>query len=572
MKKLAMLTVKGAIALVPKVVRNKLKTNHKLTELYSRSLQRSGLFYGIPSKKKRAGLYRNYLKHQEKALKNLVRVNDELGSLNIVILGNDDIERTLLNLASLNIGNAQTTIVAKEASCNDVQSVSNLNTAVKSLPNAGYTFFLNSGDTLPPKSVELMMEKRAKSGITYCDTDFETVRGQRISPHFLPAWNPDLQLSSAYVSTGVLVKNTLLKDSVFRAETIAGMVSEIWLRNKEISVVHVPFTLLHRRQDRHVETEIERLEDIGEVLRVYSDATPELDKNLVVNHIHWPIVSEPFVSLIIPTKNGKTLVKACIESILNKTSYQNFEILLIDNGSDDKDSLEYFEHLSLHPKIQVLQYPGEFNYSAINNFGAKHVSENSSIIGLINNDIEVINSAWLTDMVSHALRDDVGCVGAKLIYSDGRIQHAGVILGYGGGAGHAHKYFPRSHHGYMKRLVATQNFSAVTAACLLVKRSLFNVVEGLNETDLAVAFNDVDFCLRVLQTGVRNVYCAEAELYHHESISRGHDHAPEKAARFNRELSYLKKSWADYISSDPAYSPNLTLRRENFSIKSKDEF
>lgn len=567
-----MLTVKGAITLVPRAVRNKLKKNHKLTEFYSRSLQRSGLFYGIPSKKKQAALYRDYLKHQERKLKNLGRVNDKPSDLYIVILGNKDIERTLLNLASLNFGNTKTTIVAKKATCNDCQSVSNLKTAVKSLPNAGYTFFLNSGDTLTPQSIELMMAMRAKSGVTYCDTDFETVKGQRISPNFLPAWNPDLQLSSAYVSTGVLIDNTLLKKSVFRAETIAGMVSEIWLRNKELSVVHLPFTLLHRRQDRHLEAEIERLEDIGEVLKVCSDATCQLDKSLVINQIHWPIVSEPLVSLIIPTKNGKALVKASIESILNKTTYQNFEILLIDNGSDDEESLEYFEHLSLHPKIRVLKYPGEFNYSAINNFGAQHVSENSSIIGLINNDIEVISSAWLTNMVSHALRDDVGCVGAKLIYSDGRIQHAGVILGYGGGAGHAHKYFPRAHPGYMKRLVATQNFSAVTAACLLVKRPLFDVVEGLNETDLAVAFNDVDFCLRVSQTGVRNVYCAEAELYHHESISRGHDHAPEKAARFNRELTYLKRSWADYISNDPAYSPNLTLRRENFSIKSKDEF
>ena len=175
-------------------------------------------------------------------------------------------------------------------------------------------------------------------------------------------------------------------------------------------------------------------------------------------------------------------------------------------------------------------------------------------------------------MVGHALRDDVGCVGAKLLYSDGRIQHAGVVLGYGGGAGHAHKYFPRYHPGYMKRLIATQNYSAVTAACLLVKKSLFLDVGGLNDKDLTVAFNDVDFCLRIKETGVRNVYCAEAELYHHESVSRGLDHAPEKAARFNRELEYLKKQWGKYIEHDPAYSPNLTLTRENFSIKAKEEF
>ncbi len=202
----------------------------------------------------------------------------------------------------------------------------------------------------------------------------------------------------------------------------------------------------------------------------------------------------------------------------------------------------------------------------------QHACDKSTIIGLINNDIEVIDPNWLSAMVGYASREDVGCVGAKLLYSDGRIQHAGVVMGYGGGAGHAHKYFPRYHPGYIKRLIATQNYSAVTAACLLVKKSLFTKVGGLNEKDLTVAFNDVDFCLKVQETGVRNVYCAEAELYHHESVSRGTDHAPEKAARFNRELQYLKAKWGKYIEHDPAYSPNLTLMRENFSVKTKEEF
>lgn len=301
-------------------------------------------------------------------------------------------------------------------------------------------------------------------------------------------------------------------------------------------------------------------------------AIPSYNEDLAVNTIQWPVESEPLVSLIIPTKNGKALVKACIESILEKTVYQNYEILLIDNGSDEKESLDYFSELDKHSKIRVLRYPGEFNYSAINNFGAQHACNDSTVIGLINNDIEVINPHWLTSMVGHAMRSDVGCVGAKLLYSDGRIQHAGVVLGYGGGAGHAHKYFPRYHPGYMKRLIATQNYSAVTAACLLVRKSLFVEVGGLNEKDLTVAFNDVDFCLRVKELGVRNIYCAEAELYHHESVSRGLDHAPAKAARFNRELEYLKVQWKNYIEHDPAYSPNLTLLRENFSIKAKEEF
>jgi len=260
------------------------------------------------------------------------------------------------------------------------------------------------------------------------------------------------------------------------------------------------------------------------------------------------------------------LVKACIESILEKTAYLNYEILLIDNGSDEKESIEYFSYLDTLEKVRVLQYPAPFNYSAINNFGVEHAK--GSILGLVNNDIEVISPDWLTYMVGHVERESVGCVGAKLLYSDTRIQHAGVVLGYGGGAGHAHKNFPRFHSGYLKRIVATNNYSAVTAACLLVKRAHFNAVNGLNEKELSVAFNDVDFCLKVKGLGVNNVYCAEAELFHHESVSRGLDISPEKAARFKRELAYLQTTWSDFIENDPAYNPNLTLKRENFSIKS----
>ena len=214
--------------------------------------------------------------------------------------------------------------------------------------------------------------------------------------------------------------------------------------------------------------------------------------------------------------------------------------------------------------VTVLKYPYPFNYSAINNFAVKHAK--GDIIGLVNNDIEVISPDWLGDMVGHAQRDDIGCVGGKLLYADGRVQHAGVVMGYGGGAGHAHKYFPRYHPGYLNRLAATGNFSAVTAACLLVKKRDYLAVGGLNEENLTVAFNDVDFCLKVLELGRRNLYCAEAELYHHESASRGLEDTQEKLQRFQSELDYLCTQWASYISHDPAYNPNLTLRRENFSI------
>ncbi|XQF91263.1 glycosyltransferase family 2 protein [Pseudoalteromonas espejiana] len=244
-------------------------------------------------------------------------------------------------------------------------------------------------------------------------------------------------------------------------------------------------------------------------------------------------------------------------------------MLLVDNNSDDSESIHYFNKLNEHPKITLLSYDKPFNYSAINNFAAKRA--NGEVLALVNNDIEVINPDWLLNMVSHVMRDDIGCVGAKLLYSDNRIQHAGVVMGYGGGAGHGHKYFPSDHYGYMNRLIASQNYSAVTAACLLVTTDDFWAVEGLNEESLAIAFNDVDLCLKVQQLGRRNLYCAEAVLYHHESVSRGHEDTPEKVLRFKSELDYLQARWYEVIKADPAYNPNLTLKRENFAIKSIQE-
>lgn len=570
MKKLAMLTVKGAVGLVPKVVRNKLKSNHKLTEFYSRSLQRSGLFYGFPSEKKRMALYETYLKQQAQYLHELTSVDQSYSKIHVLIFGVKSLSVTLDSLTHAGVKHEHICVVGENAVDESVQCALTIAEAVGDLADATRLMLLNSGDTITKKSLEVFLKCDSDADISYCDTDKINAKGRRVSPHFLPDWNPDLQLSTGYVFTGVMCNAALMKKSKVTSVTIAGLVSELWVKIPKLSVEHIPYTLIHRLSNK--KRTGESLADIRAVIESSTPATSSYNDELAVNTIQWSVEAEPLVTLIIPTKNGKALVKACIESILEKTVYQNYEILLIDNGSDEKESVDYFAELDKHAKIRVLRYPREFNYSAINNFGVQHACSNSAVVGLINNDIEVINPYWLTSMVGHAMRNDVGCVGAKLLYSDGRIQHAGVVLGYGGGAGHAHKYFPRYHPGYMKRLIATQNYSAVTAACLLVKKSLFTEVGGLNERDLTVAFNDVDFCLRVKETGVRNVYCAEAELYHHESVSRGLDHAPEKAARFNRELIYLKKQWGKYIEHDPAYSPNLTLLRENFSIKAKEEF
>ncbi|WP_256749444.1 glycosyltransferase [Mesorhizobium sp. Mes31] len=273
---------------------------------------------------------------------------------------------------------------------------------------------------------------------------------------------------------------------------------------------------------------------------------------------------QPLVSLIVPTRDKVELLRRCVESIREKTTYRNYEIVVVDNGSVEEETLAYFSELKKAKNVRVLRYDKPFNYSAINNFAVGKAK--GSIIGLVNNDIEVISPDWLTEMVSWAVQPDVGCVGAKLYYGNDTIQHGGVIVGLGGVANHSHKHFPRHHPGYFCRLKVLQNLSAVTAACLLIRKSLFQEVGGLNEVDLTVAFNDVDLCLKVQEAGYSNVWTPYAELYHLESVSRGVEDAPEKMARFNSEIAYMQRRWKKIIERDPFYSPNLTKAREDFSL------
>jgi GT2 family glycosyltransferase len=251
-------------------------------------------------------------------------------------------------------------------------------------------------------------------------------------------------------------------------------------------------------------------------------------------------------------------------SILEKTTYPNYEILIIDNGSDDPATLEYFAAIASDTRVRIIRDDRPFNFSALNNAAVRQAE--GVVIGLINDDIEVIAPEWLSEMVSLALQPAIGAVGARLLYPNDTLQHGGVILGLGGVAGHSHKHLPRHHHGYCCRAALVQGFSAVTAACLVIRKAVYEEVGGLNETDLAIAFNDVDFCLRVREAGYRNVWTPYAELYHHESASRGRDSTRAKQTRFAREIAYMKSRWASLLLNDPAYSPNLTLNREDFSL------
>jgi GT2 family glycosyltransferase len=276
----------------------------------------------------------------------------------------------------------------------------------------------------------------------------------------------------------------------------------------------------------------------------------------------------PSVEIIIPTRDKIELLKTCIDSILERTAYSNYHITIIDNGSTEPISHKQFDEWMKHALISIMRDDSPFNFSRLNNRAVYSCS--SQYVCLLNNDIEIITPEWLDEMVSVALRPCVGCVGARLWYPDGKLQHGGVVLGIGGVAGHAHKYLRRGEVGYFGRAVSLQAFSCVTGAALLVKKSIYEEVGGLDE-GLPVAFNDVDFCLRVMQAGYRNVWTPYAEMYHYESASRGHEDDSEKIKRFHNEIHFMSNRWGDMLLNDPYYSPNLTRVHEDFSYANMSE-
>lgn len=279
--------------------------------------------------------------------------------------------------------------------------------------------------------------------------------------------------------------------------------------------------------------------------------------------IDYRVTGEAMVSIIIPNKDQAEMLTRCIDSIYGKTAYRNFEVLIVENNSTSREIFETYERLeSEHENLHVLKWERPFNYSRINNFAARHAK--GDMLLLLNNDIEIINEDWLTEMVSLCRQKEVGIVGAMLYYPNDTIQHAGVITGLGGYAGHSHKYHPRGRSGYMFRLSCVQDLSCVTAACMLVRKEVYEAANGLDE-DFTVAFNDVDFCLRVRDMGWHVLWTPYAECYHYESISRGSDTSGEKKERFEGERKRLKDRFGDALTNDPFYNPNLTLDMEDFS-------
>jgi O-antigen biosynthesis protein len=383
-----------------------------------------------------------------------------------------------------------------------------------------------------------------KCDIIFTDSDkLFAPNFERAAPDFKPDWNLDLFLSTGssqnYTQDLCFFKADLVRE-LGGFDCGFELISRALTRVESPCIHHIPKVLVHVRQ---VETGAETA-----LLQKMQYALP---------------TAPPLVSLIIPTKNNVALLRQCIDSILSKTSYPNYEILVVDNGSDQPETLDYLKTLTTIPRIRVIRDNYAFNYSALNNYAVTFAR--GEVLALVNDDIEVASVDWLTEMVGHALRPGVGAVGARLWYPDQTLQHAGMVL-VGGVARHVHKHLPAGQAGFNRRAVLTQNFSAVTGACLIVKKELFEQVGGLNDQELAIGFNDVDLCLKLVEAGYRNVWTPYAELIHHESATRGQDNSPEKQRRAEKELRYMRKRWGDKLHVDPAYNPNLSDGHDDMSF------
>ena len=444
---------------------------------------------------------------------------------------------------------------------------------------------LDHDDCLTPHAlfhVAEALHRHPDAGLLYSDEDKLGEDGERFDPHFKPQWNPDLLLAQNYLSHLGLYRTRLVRDvGGFREGFEGSQDHDLALRVaahlSPEDIVHIPHVLYHWRAEKGstalqsgakaytTEAGLAAVHDhlVGRVpdVRVEAGHFPNTYR------VRWPLPEDPpLVSLLIPTRDCAEVLRPCVDAILKRTDYPRLEVLILDNQSSCPETLEYMRAVSERDeRVRVLRWDEPFNFSAINNYGALHAR--GDVLGLVNNDIEPINADWLEEMVRQACRPEIGCVGAKLYYPNDTIQHGGVILGIGGVAGHAHKYFHRNEPGYFTRLHLVHNLSAVTAACLVVRKAVFEEAGGLEEAHLAVAFNDVDLCLKVREAGYRNLWTPYAELYHHESVSRGADDNAAKRTRAHAERDYMRRTWGEVLDHDPAYNPNLTLVHEDFSLR-----
>ena len=451
------------------------------------------------------------------------------------------------------------------------------------LASGEFIVLLDHDDVLPRHALTAViyeLNRHPDADIVYSDEDKIDESGRRFAPYFKSDWNPELFYGQNMIShLGVYRRQMVERVGGFREGFEGSQDYDLALRVVEQTharkIRHIPHVLYHWRAIRgSVALAVgEKLYAHDAARRAIQDhfnrtgvrASCEPAPGLPSHHrVRYPVPEiRPHVTIIIPTRDRVELLARCIDSITSRSAYSPYDIVIVDNGSTLPESSAYFEQATRDARVSILRVDEPFNFSRLNNLAAHQAR--GTILCFLNNDMEVISPHWLEEMVSLASRDEVGAVGAMLYHPDDTIQHAGVILGMGGVAAHAHRDMPRGQAGYFGRATLTQALSAVSAACLMVRKAAFEHVGGFDE-GLAVAYNDVDFCLRLRQSGLRNVWTPFAELYHFESASRGADTQGTARTRLQSEAELLRRRWKEALAADPYFNPNLSLDRPDFAL------
>ena len=454
--------------------------------------------------------------------------------------------------------------------------------ACMDMATGDYISLFDHDDLLHPAALYENMKAICEQGADFIYTDentFHDTPSDAFCPHFKPDYAPDTLRANNYICHFTTFSRDLLeKTGKFRPECDGSQDFDMVLRLTENAskIVHIPKILYYWRAHRGSVAENvgakpyvieaakrairDHLQRVGLKGEVLDSMVPSMYR------LRYEIEGTPLVSILIPNYEHKADLEKCLNSVYEKSTYQNFEIIVIENNSTSQEIFAYYEEIKKKwNNLKVVVWDGPFNYSAINNYGAQFAS--GQHILLLNNDTEVISPDWIQEMLMYSQRKDVGAVGAKLYYPDNTIQHAGLGIGLLAVAGHLHRGFERNHPGYMGRLIYAQNLSAVTAACVMIRRDVWDEIGGLDES-FAVAFNDVDMCMRIRKAGYLIVWTPYAELYHYESKSRGLEDTQEKRKRFERELHQFRIRWAKELAGgDPYYNPRLPLDREDFGLK-----
>lgn len=451
-----------------------------------------------------------------------------------------------------------------------------------------FVALLDNDDELAPIAfyeVVKALNKNPELDLIYSDEDKIDMEGNRFDPAFKPDWSPDLLLGTNYISHLGVYRRSIVKEiGGFRPGFEGSQDYDLVLRFTEKTqasrIYHIPKILYYWRilPSSTAADQSTKVYAFEAGLKAVQEALIRRNIKGIAHHaagnglydVEYTVLEEELVSIIIPTRNGYDDMLRCLKSIVSKTSYSNYEIIVADNGSTDENMEKLYRKFKdkLHNRFHVESIDIPFNYSRINNLAAK-VAKGKYLL-FLNNDTEVITPEWITKMVSFAQFERVGVVGAKLYYPNQTIQHAGVIVGLGGAAGHCHHTYPKGDFGYFGKLEINVNYLAVTAACCMIRKSDFEKLGGFEEK-LTVAFNDVDLCLREYEAGHDNVWLHGVELYHYESQSRGYENTPEKQARFEQETRFMENRWGKYIKNDPYYNPNLSRIGGHFGIRLQNE-